>query len=302
MRFLQLACGLLVGRCLIVYFLLPLFFRGKLFSAYEVLHQRFGGATKQVASLVFLVTRNVGDGLRLFLTAIVLRAMIDVPLSWCVVIVGVVDDRLHVCRRHQIGDLERLHPVRGVRGRGDPGAADHPERLPGGWSEFVSFAQSTDKFRLLDFSFDPRLNFTFWSGIVGGAFLALGTHGTDQMMVQRYLCARNQRDAGLALISSGFVVILQFALFLVLGVALACFYAQCVHRGVSHSTDRVFTTFIVDEMPAGWGLIGIILAAIFAAAMSTLSGSLNSSASAAVHDFYLPWRPSNAVGRAICCG
>jgi Na+/proline symporter len=164
------------------------------------------------------------------------------------------------------------------------------DRLPGGWSGFVSFAQAAGKFRVLDFSFDPSLKFTFWSGLVGGAFLALGTHGTDQMMVQRYLCARNERDAGFALIASGVVVILQFALFLLLGAALACFYAQVPAGGGFDSPDHVLAAFIVQEMPAGWGLIGIILAAIFAAAMSTLSGSLNSSASAVIHDFYLPSR------------
>ncbi len=290
MRFLQLACGLLVGRCLIVYFLLPLFFQGQLFSAYEVLQHRFGGATKQVASLVFLVTRNVGDGLRLFLTAIVLQAMINVPLSWCVIIVG-VSTIIYTfaggiksviwsdCIQFVVyigGAVLALVIILG--------------RLPDGWAGFLSFAQTAGKFRVWDFTWDPCQKYTFWSGIVGGAFLALGTHGTDQMMVQRYLCARRQWDAGLALITSGLVVILQFALFLLLGAALACFYTQ-VHTAVGlDSADRVLAEFIVHEMPRGWGLIGVILAAVFAAAMSTLSGSLNSSASAAVHDFYLPSR------------
>ena len=90
MRFMQLALGLLVGRCFIVYFLLPLFFGGKLFTAYQVLHERFGGATKNVASIVFLIARNIGDGLRLFLTAIVLEVVTGIYLPWCVVIVGVL--------------------------------------------------------------------------------------------------------------------------------------------------------------------------------------------------------------------
>ena len=291
MRFLQLAFGMLVGRCLIVYILLPLFFRGQLFSAYEVLHHRFGGATKNVASLVFLIARNVGDGLRLFLTAIVLEKLIGVPLPVCVVIMGfstiiytffggiksVIWSDCVQFVVYVVGAILALVVIL--------------NRLPGGWSGLVSFAESTGKFRIFDSSLDLQLRFTFWSGIIGGAFLSLGTHGTDQMMVQRYLCARNQRDAGRALISSGVVVILQFAMFLLLGVALACFYAQVRPTVSFDNTDRVLTTFIVDELPPGWGLIGIILAAIFAAAMSTLSGSLNSSASAAVHDFYLPcWK------------
>ncbi|NLX54742.1 MAG: sodium/solute symporter [Planctomycetaceae bacterium] len=290
LRFLQLACGLLVGRCLIVYFLLPLFFRGQLFSAYEVLQYRFGGATKRVASLVFLLTRNIGDGLRLFLTAIVLAAMIDLPLAWCVVVIGV--STIIYTFTGGIKSVIWSDCIQFVIYIGGAilALAVILYRLPGGWWECVSFAQDTGKFRILDSSCDLRLNFTVWSGIIGGAFLALGTHGTDQMMVQRYLCARRQRDAGVALIASGVVVIVQFALFLLLGVALACFYAHVRPTVSFDSTDRVLSRFIVEELPAGWGLIGVILAAVFAAAMSTLSGSLNSSASAAVHDFYLPWR------------
>jgi len=290
MRFLQLACGLLIGRCLIVYLLLPLFFQGRVFSAYEVLQRRFGGMTKQVASLIFLVTRNVGDGLRLFLTALFLREVVHLSLPWCIVIVG-VSTIIYTfaggiksvvwsdCVQFVIYIVGALLALMVIL-----------YRLPGGWSEFVAFAESAGKFRVLDFSWDPHVTFTFWSGLVGGAFLALGTHGTDQMMVQRYLCARSQRGAGLALISSGVVVIVQFGLFLLLGAALACFYAHVRAETVFDKTDRVFATFIAGELPAGWGLQGLILAAIFAAAMSTLSGSLNSSASAAVHDFYLPAR------------
>ncbi|MHB8973398.1 MAG: sodium:solute symporter [Pirellulaceae bacterium] len=291
LRFLQLAFGMLVGRCLIVYFLLPLFFRGELFTAYEVLHHRFGGATQKIASLVFLVARNLGDGLRLFLTALVVEQMIGGSLSLCVVIVG-----LTTIIYTFFGGIKSViwtdciqfvvYIVGGVLV-----VVFILCRLPGGWEQFWSFAETTGKLRFFDAAPDLQLRFTFWSGLIGGACLSLGTHGTDQMMVQRYLCARSQRDAGWALICSGVVVILQFALFLLLGVALACFYTHVASGVRFDSSDRVLSTFVMNELPAGWGLVGVILAAIFSVAMSTLSSSLNSSASAAVNDFYRPsWK------------
>jgi len=130
---------------------------------------------------------------------------------------------------------------------------------------------------------------TFWAGLIGGMFLTMATHGTDQLMVQRYLSARRQRDASLALVCSGLIVCLQFALFLLIGVGLACFYATYPPATPFSQGDKVFAHFIVHNMPTG--LTGLTLAAVFAAAMSTLSSSLNSSASALVSDLYLPLRP-----------
>jgi Na+/proline symporter len=160
--------------------------------------------------------------------------------------------------------------------------------LPGGWKEFIDFGQSHEKFRVIDLSFDLSLPYTLWAGVIGGAFLSLGSHGTDQMMVQRYLCARTQRDAAKAVIVSGGVVLVQFLLFLILGVALAAFYHEYPPAEPFAKPDDVFPTFIIAELPVG--ILGLTLAAVFSAAMSTLSSSLNSSATAAVNDLYLPLR------------
>jgi SSS family transporter len=289
LRFLQLTIGLLLGRALITLVFLPAFFRGQIYTAYEVLERRFGGATKQVASLVFLVTRNLGDGLRLYLTAIALEQVTRFSLPLCVALIGVATIVYTV-----FGGMKSVvwndcvqfvvYMVGGLLA-----GAVILYRLPGGWTEYVEFGLSHSKFRVFDFHWQVSEPFTFWAGIVGGMFLTLGTHGTDQMMVQRYLCARSQRDAGRALIFSGIVVMLQFALFLLLGVGLACFYHRFPPDAMFASGDHVFATFIVKEMPVNVGLIGLLLAAVFAAAMSTLSSSLNSSASAAVNDFYATW-------------
>ena len=287
LRFLQLAIGFIGGRAIVMFLLLPQYFRGEMFTAYQVLDERFGGATKRAASIIFLTTRNLGDGLRLFLTALALEYVLDWPLWACVVVIGLATIIYTVfggMKSVVWNDCAQMiiYMVGGVLALGLILI-----RLPEGWSTFVEFGQTHGKFRLFDFSFSLSEPLTFWAGLFGGMFLTLGTHGTDQMMVQRYLCARSRRDAGRALFASGIVVFVQFALFLLLGVALACYFDLFQPGRVFDRTDRVFAAFIVEELPQNCGLIGLLLAAVVAAAMSTLSSSLNSSASAVVNDFFV---------------
>ncbi|MGE0375783.1 MAG: transporter, partial [Planctomycetaceae bacterium] len=155
--------------------------------------------------------------------------------------------------------------------------------VPGGWDQLREFGVEQHKFRLLDFSWDVSDPLTFWAGLFGGAFLSLGTHGADQMIVQRLLSARSQREAGRALIVSGVVVLLQFALFLMIGIGLAAFFTEHPPSAAIAKGDAAYAEYIVRHMPAG--LAGLVLAAVFAAAMSTLSSSLNSSAATLVSDF-----------------
>lgn len=286
MRFLQLAAGFVLGRLIVVAFLLPQYFRGQLFSAYEVLERRFGPDAKRGASLMFLAARNLGDGLRLFLTGIVLEKVAGINLTASIIVIGVATIVYTF-----FGGMKAIVWNDCVQfvvyvGGGILAGVMILQGIPGGWEGFREFALENGKFRVLDFRWNLTDPFTIWAGLIGGATLTLGTHGTDQMMVQRYLSARNQRDAGTALIGSGFVVLLQFTLFLLLGAALASFYSHHPPARPFGRTDEVFATFIVTQMPVG--LIGVTLAAVFSAAMSTLSSSLNSSASAAVNDLYLP--------------
>ena len=158
--------------------------------------------------------------------------------------------------------------------------------LPGGWTQMLATAEASGKLRLFDFALDFTNPYVFWAGLAGGCFLTLGSHGTDQLMVQRYLCARNLAQAGRALWVSGFVVLAQFALFLLIGIGLFAFYQAFPPTEAFDRSDRVFAHFIVDRMPVG--VLGIVLGGVFSAAMSTLSSSLNSSATAAVNDLYRP--------------
>lgn len=298
-RFLQLSLGYIVGRTVVVQVLLPLYFQGRLSTAYQVLDQRFGGATKRAASLLFLVTRNLGDGLRLFLAAMVLQQLAGWSFAASVIVMGVVtmfytyfggmrsvvwNDCLQFVI-YMVGAIAAVFVI----------AAN----IPGGWSAFWHYAAEHDKFRMFDFTPTWSDSYNFWAGLIGGAVLTIGTHGTDHMMVQRYLSARSQRDAGRAVFASGLVVFMQFAVFLFIGTELACFYAGQPEITFEKS-DQVFAHFIVHHFPKNTGLVGLMLGAILAAAMSTLSSSLNSSASALVNDFYLPGlRQPLPPGRAL---
>jgi Na+/proline symporter len=159
-------------------------------------------------------------------------------------------------------------------------------KIPGGWESVMHAAAATHKFRILDFSFslvNPAKTYTFWSGVIGGGFLTMATHGTDQTIVQRLLAAKSERESKMALLGSGVVILFQFALFLVLGVMLCAWHgAPIIHPGQSY--DGVFPDFIVTVMPSG--MRGIMIAAIVAVAMSNASGSLNSLAASTVMDFH----------------
>lgn len=287
MRWLQIAMGYVLGRSVVVRVFLPLYFEGRLFTAYQVLDRRFGGATKTMASLLFLVTRNLGDGLRLFLAGLVVHTMLGWPFEVSVIAMGAVTILYTVagglrsviwndCIQFVIYMLGGAAAVLFIVGR-----------IPGGWSQLWEFAESSGKSQLFEFTFSISDPYNIWAGLIGGAVLTIGTHGTDHMMVQRYLSARSRRDAGRAVFLSSFVVLIQFALFLFIGVELACFYS--VHSIVPPAeADQVFAHFIVHCFPQNTGLIGLMLAAILSAAMSTLSSSLNASASALLNDFYLP--------------
>ncbi len=296
-RFLQITFGYIAGRLLVAVVLLPLFFRGQVFTSYEVLQSRFGVTTRRGASLLFLVTRNLSDALRLFLTALALQQATGLALSQCVIALGIVtivytlvggakavvwNDCLQFAV-YMLGAVATLVVI--------------ATRLPGGFEQVVEYGNELGKFQLFDFRLGLEKPMSFWAGLMGGIFLTAATHGTDQLMVQRYLSAKSKHSAGWALVLSGFVVCVQFALFLTIGVALSCFYDSQVSQTVSEDVvnDGIFAHFIVNEL--GMGLVGITLAAVFAAAMSTLSSSLNSSATAFVNDIYLPLTKSELTSK-----
>jgi SSS family solute:Na+ symporter len=310
--FLQLATGYLLGRIVVSLLFVPAYFKGELLTVYQLLGDRFGGEVKRLASGLFLATRSLADGFRLFATGLVLAALLlampgtaaavtgwvpgspeTAVLMGSIAVIGVatiVYTFLGGMTAVIWTDVVQL----GIYLLGAVVAAVLLlDAIPGGWSEVVAAARAENKFRLVDFTFDMTRGYTLWAGILGGAFLTTATHGTDQMMVQRYLCSRTTGQARTALLVSGVIVFVQFALFLAIGTMLYVYYTGQAPQELAAltidgrvQTDRVFPQFIVTHLPPG--VSGLVVAAIFAAAMSTLSSSLNSSAAAAVGDFYLP--------------
>jgi len=298
MTWLQIPLGFLIGRFAVVFLLLPQYFKGSFYTAYDVLHQRFGGAAQKAASAMFIVTRSLADGLRLFLSAIVLQEMTGIPLHWAVAAMGVgtiVYTFFGGIRAVLVTDLVQFVIY---IGGAVVALALILQRLPGGWEQLVSVGEAAGKLRIFDLTFDWSQPYGLWAGLIGGLFITLGSHGVDQMMVQRYLCAKSLREAQRALWVGGFVVVAQFALFLLIGVGLFVFYQVYPPDFTFERADRVFARFILDEIPVG--LLGILLGAIFAAAMSTLSSSLNSCATAAANDFYFSGKGSEtSAGRQL---
>jgi len=307
-EFLQLVLGYMLGRIIISLVFIPMYFKGELQTVYQLLGERFGTKVKMLASGLFVIMRNIADGIRLLLTAFVLAAVYtsfnpgtdaNTIVVGSIILLGIV---MIVFTFY--GGMEAVIWVEVVQlvvyiGGAIAAAVVLLTNIEGGFSGAVAIGEQFDKFNVFDFAWDSTKTYTFWAGILGGCFLTMSTHGTDQYLVQRYLCTKKPSSASFALLSSGAVVLGQFIGFLFIGVLLFAFYApyelpEYTQAGVSGSgvratlpflkTDQVFPNFITEHMPPG--LSGLVVAAIFAAA---LSSSLNSIAATAVNDLYKPF-------------
>jgi solute:Na+ symporter, SSS family len=307
-EFLQIVFGYLCGRVVISLLFIPLYFKGELQTVYQLLGERFGNKVKMLASALFVVMRNIADGIRLLLTAFVLAAVYtafqpgtsaDTVVIGSIILLGLV---MIVFTFY--GGIEAIIWVEVVQlaiyiGGAIAAAIVLIQNIDGGFSSAVAVGEQFNKFQIFDFTLDFTKTYTFWAGLLGGCFLTMSTHGTDQYLVQRYLCTDKPSRASLALLSSGAVILGQFIGFLFIGVLLFAFYApfnapEYAQAGVANSGvpatfpftggDKVFPDFITKFMPSG--LSGLVVAAIFAAA---LSSSLNSIAATAVNDLYKPF-------------
>jgi SSS family transporter len=284
LTFLQLVFGYLIGRVLIVLLLLPGYFRGEFFTAYALIEKRFGQKMRAVAASTFLITRAIAEGVRVSAIALVVSVVLGTSEKLAVVIVialtvlytfeggmkAVIWTDVAQLMLYLTGSavtfLVLLH------------------RIPGGWSEVTQVAAAAGhKFQVLDFSWNLATKYTFWSGLIGGAFLTMASHGTDQTIVQRLLAAKSERDSRRALLASGGIVLFQFTVFLLIGVLLYVFAQHTPLLAMGERKDRILPLFVVREMPAG--MAGFVLASIVAVAMSNASGALNSLAASSVLDF-----------------
>src|SRR6266852_2716634 len=274
LTFLQVVMGYVIGRVIISFVLLPQYFRGELYTAYQLIERRFGPELRTVTAGLFLLTRAAAEGVRVYAVSIVVSIAIITLLTLiytfegrlaAVIWTDVVQTFIYVGGT-LVGLVTILHLV------------------PGGWGSVEAIASGLHKFQVFDVSILnptvsphwPHLNlakpYTLWAGVIGGAIFTTASHGTDQLIVQRLLAARNQRQSVLALVASGLAVFFQFGLFLLVGVMLFAYYR--VPSSAFGRADRICPTFIVSRMPHG--IAGLLIAAILAAAMSNLSAALNS--------------------------
>ena len=288
LTFLQVVMGYIVGRIVISFVLLPHYFRGDLYTAYELIERRFGRGLRSLTAGLFLLTRAAAEGVRVYAVSIVVSIALGTGELASIAIITILT--LIYTFEGGLAAVIWTDVVQTVIYVGGTlvGLVTILHLVPGGWTAIHAAAASAGKLQVFDFSTSLWIPYTFWAGLIGGAFFTVASHGTDQLIVQRLLAARGQKQSATALIVSGVAVFFQFAMFLLVGVMLWAYYRQpsiFFGRG-----DRIYPKFIVTSMPHG--ISGLLIAAILAAAMSNLSAALNSLSSTTIMDFYVQLRPA----------
>lgn len=291
--FLQLILGYLLGRMVISWLFLPLYFRGEMFTAYELMQRRFGQRIRKFTAGIFLVLRALAEGVRVFAVSIVVSIvlgtgeLVSIFVIVCLTLFYTFEGGMTAVIWTDV--VQMFLYVGGA-------LASFFLMLhmtPGGWPHVLSLGEAAHKFQMFDFRFELsaaffKRTYSFWGGLLGGCFLTTASHGTEQLLVQRLLAARNERDSRLALFASWVVVMFQFTLFLTIGVLLYTIYKDSGQSRPSVA-ERIYPDFIWHYLPTG--LAGLVIAAILAAAMSNLSAALNALASTTIMDFVRPIAP-----------
>jgi solute:Na+ symporter, SSS family len=287
LTFLQVAMGYVVGRIIISVVLLPHYFRGDLYTAYQLIESRFGTRLRTLTASLFLLTRAAAEGVRVYAVSIVVSIALGTGEVSSIAIITLLT--LIYTFEGGLAAVIWTDVVQTAIYIGGTlvGVFTILRLVPGGWPAIHAAAASAGKLQVFDFAPNFWLPYTFWAGLIGGAFFNTASHGTDQLIVQRLLAARNQRQSVTALISSGVAIFFQFALFLIVGVMLWAYYG--LPSASFGKADYIYPKFIVTRLPHG--ISGLLIAAILAAAMSNLSAALNSLSSSSMMDFYLRRHP-----------
>jgi len=289
-QFLQLVLGYLLARIVISALFLPQYFRGEMFTAYELMRRRFGERIRRLTAGTFLVLRALAEGVRVFAISIVISIVLGTG--------EVVSILVIVCLTLFYtfeGGMTAVIWTDAVQmflyvGGAILSFAVILREIPGGWPHVTMLADATHKFQMFDFRFAWTSEFfsrsySFWAGLIGGCFLTTASHGTEQLLVQRLLAAKNEQQSRAALLSSWVVIFFQFALFLFIGVLLFVHYSDA-RLPAPQPADSIYPKFVWENLPVG--AAGLVMAAILAAGMSNLSAALNALASTTVMDFYKP--------------
>ena len=288
--FLQVVFGYLLARIVISTLFLPQYFRGEMFTAYELMRRRFGERIRKLTAGTFLILRALAEGVRVFAISIIISIVLgtgevtSIAVIVCLTLFYTFEGGLTAVIWTDV--VQMFLYVAGAF----LSFAVMLQQIPGGWPHVMDLATAAHKFDVFDFRFAFNSEFfarsySFWAGLLGGCFLTTASHGTEQLMVQRLLAARNQRESRLALFSSWAVILFQFTLFLIIGVLLFVQYADH-HLPPPKVKDSLYPAFIWANLPPG--VAGLVIAAILAAGMSNLSAALNALASTTVMDFYKP--------------
>jgi len=299
LNFLQVTFGYLLGRIVIAIYFLPAYYKGEMTTAYSFLENRFGAKTRKFSSIIFIFTRMAADGVRLFATAIPLKLMLDISYPMAIIIIAII-----ALIYTYMGGVKGVIWVDVIQMLIYLGGAAIAlgfivwDFLPDGINSVVAASQIDNKLQVINWGFSEGLKgfftdpYTFLGGLIGGAFLSMASHGTDQLIVQRLLTIKSLKDSRKAIIGSGVLVIIQFAIFLFVGLALYAYYGtgDLSTLGISKS-DEIFPLFIIHKLPVG--ISGIIIAGLFAAALSTLAGSMSALASSTMLDLYKPFSGIN---------
>ncbi len=287
--FLQIVFGYLLARVVISVILLPQYFTGRMFTAYELMQRRFGTRIRKVTASIFLVTRALAEGVRVFAISIVISIILGTgEIASILVIVCLTLFYTFEGGMTAVIWTDVIQMAMYVLGAG-ASFFIILGKIPGGWPHVAQMASAAGKFEVLNFSTGGSLKaffakpYTFWAGVIGGCFLTTASHGTDQLIVQRLLSAKSLAESRRALFASWFVVFFQFTLFLLIGVLLWVYYTDH-HLLAPKPADRLYPKFVWDNLPPG--IAGLVMAAILAAAMANLSAALNSLASTTVIDFF----------------
>ena len=287
LTFLQVVLGYVVGRIIISFVLLPHYFRGDLYTAYELIERRFGRGLRTLSASLFLLTRAAAEGVRVYAVSIVVSIALgtgeisSIALITALTLLYTFEGGLAAVIWTDV--VQTVIYVGGTL----VGVLVILRLLPGGWAVVHTLATQAGRLQVFDFAWTFWKPYTFWAGLIGGAFLTTASHGTDQLIVQRLLAARNQRQSITALLTSGVAIFFQFGLFLIVGVMLWAYYR--LPSSTFGKADYIYPKFIVSRLPHG--VSGLLIAAILAAAMSNLSAALNSLSSSSMIDFYLRRHP-----------
>ena len=295
--FLQVVTGYMIGRFVVGAIFLPRYFHGEMLTAYQLIERRFGHTLYRVTAGLFLLTRAAAEGVRVFAVSIVVAIAIGTGDIWSIAIISALT-LLYTFEGGMTAVIWTDVVQMAIYIAGTFIALwSLGAHVPGGWAAIHTLGAAAGKFHMWSFAVNLTTTYTFWAGVIGGTFLTMASHGTDQLMVQRMLAAKDLSASRAALAASSVIVFIQFALFLLIGVGLWAFYGQ--HPGMLGSADgnHIFPEFIVRQMPSG--VAGLLIAAILAAAMSNLSAALNSLSSATVVDFYMGLKPRATDGERI---